>query len=148
MKEEIKINYVLGLLFNKDKSEVLLIRKTKPEWQKDKLNGIGGKIESFDKDEYESQYREFYEETNIKTKDWIKFCTLNLSNGCFVYCFKSFSEINNLKDLKPEKTTEETPEIINVSSIRDRSDVLPNLKWMVPMALDSELKHCEINYPR
>ena len=43
------IKYVVGFAFNKEKTKVLLIKKTKPDWQAGQLNGIGGKIESYDK---------------------------------------------------------------------------------------------------
>ena len=38
-------NYVLGFAFSKSGQMVLLIWKNKPEWQRGKMNGIGGKIE-------------------------------------------------------------------------------------------------------
>jgi 8-oxo-dGTP diphosphatase len=37
--------YVLGFLFDPSQKDVVLIKKLKPEWQKGKLNGVGGKIE-------------------------------------------------------------------------------------------------------
>lgn len=39
-------NYVIGILLNKNKTNVLLIRKKHPEWQKGLLNAPGGHIES------------------------------------------------------------------------------------------------------
>lgn len=39
------MNYVCGFMCSYDLTRFLLIRKTHPEWQKGKLNGIGGKIE-------------------------------------------------------------------------------------------------------
>ena len=52
-------------------SQVLLIWKQKPEWQKGCLNGIGGKIEEGES-AAEAMVREFEEETGVKTavKDW------------------------------------------------------------------------------
>ena len=40
----IKKHYVLGFIFNRQKDNVLLVEKKRPEWQKGKWNGIGGKI--------------------------------------------------------------------------------------------------------
>ncbi len=40
------MNYVCGFMMSWDMQEFLLIKKTHPEWQAGKLNGIGGKIES------------------------------------------------------------------------------------------------------
>lgn len=77
------MNYVCGFLLSWDLQEFLLIRKMKPEWQKGKLNGIGGKIEPKhlimtnmehpEDDKYlmetpqEAMIREFHEETGITT---------------------------------------------------------------------------------
>ena len=36
--------YVLGFAFTEEATSVLLVRKNRPDWQKGKLNGIGGKI--------------------------------------------------------------------------------------------------------
>ncbi len=62
--------YVCGFMFSPDKKQVALIRKTKPEWQKDLLNGIGGKIESGESP-HEAMVREFYEESG-NTYVWRK----------------------------------------------------------------------------
>src|SRR6266853_1956139 len=39
------MNYVCGFMMTWDLQQFLLIRKTHPDWQKGKLNGIGGKID-------------------------------------------------------------------------------------------------------
>lgn len=77
------MNYVCGFMMSYDLMQFLLIRKTHPEWQKGKLNGIGGKIEKKhhvisnpdnpDPDAgywlmetpFEAMVREFHEETGI-----------------------------------------------------------------------------------
>lgn len=55
--------YVLGFLFSN--FDVALIKKTHPEYQKGKLNGIGGKIEPRETP-LEAMEREFFEETGFK----------------------------------------------------------------------------------
>ena len=59
------IYYVVGFLFNPDMTEVVLIKKNRPDWQKGLLNGVGGKIESGE-DPITAMIREFKEETGIK----------------------------------------------------------------------------------
>ena len=39
------MKYVAGFMFSEDRRLVALIRKSKPEWQKGKLNGIGEKAQ-------------------------------------------------------------------------------------------------------
>jgi len=75
------MNYVCGFMMSYDLMQFLLIRKTHPDWQKGKLNGIGGKIETVPDKTYpidpmsssrtetpfEAMIREFHEETGITT---------------------------------------------------------------------------------
>lgn len=60
--------YVIGFIFNEDLSEVLLIRKNRPEWQKGRLNGIGGKVEHFDSTLRHACIREVLEESGLATE--------------------------------------------------------------------------------
>jgi hypothetical protein len=57
-----KDRYVVGFVFSKDLSRVLLVLKNRPAWQDGKFNGIGGKIEG-DETAFEAMNREFVEET-------------------------------------------------------------------------------------
>jgi len=42
--------YTCGFIFHHTNNDnILLIRKERPKWQSGYLNGIGGKIETFDK---------------------------------------------------------------------------------------------------
>lgn len=54
---------------------VALIRKAKPEWQKGKLNGIGGKIEEGE-GPFAAMVREFREETGVDHRDWGTFAEM------------------------------------------------------------------------
>lgn len=56
-----KLEYVVTFLFNHDYTKVWLIEKQKPEWQKGRLNGIGGKIENGETP-VDAAFRELQEE--------------------------------------------------------------------------------------
>jgi 8-oxo-dGTP diphosphatase len=69
--------YVLGFMFAGE--HVGLVRKSKPDWQKGKWNGVGGKIETVqgfmdecDEHPLDAMVREFREETGLETsrEDW------------------------------------------------------------------------------
>jgi len=67
--------YVCGFLFHYGDNnraipaQVLLIKKSRPDWQKYYLNGIGGLINS-DETPHEAMRREFREETGLDIPNW------------------------------------------------------------------------------
>lgn len=58
------IQYVLGFAFDHERN-LLLIEKQKPDWQKGRWNGIGGKLEADDFSLFHAMAREFHEETGV-----------------------------------------------------------------------------------
>lgn len=113
------MNYVCGFMCSWDIQNFLLIRKTHPEWQKGKLNGIGGKIEKKEQvivqnpddsnpdagywlieTPFEAMVREFHEETGIITtrKRWHCFHIEEFTTGpdgqenTRVYFFAAFGD--------------------------------------------------------
>lgn len=61
--------YSLGFMIDKQREEVVLILKRRPELLVGKLNGVGGTIES-PETPIEGMIREFREETGILYKQW------------------------------------------------------------------------------
>src|SRR4051812_44565492 len=86
--------YVLGFLFNPERTHVAMIQKLKgPESVIGKWNGVGGKIEDSDFNSYEAMSREFKEETGIQLADyqWEKFAMLE-GISWNMSCFRAESE--------------------------------------------------------
>lgn len=134
--------YVLGFAFNDDKSKIVLIRKNRPEWQKGKLNGVGGKIEEYDADAYAAMCREFKEEAGIDTtpKDWLHYATLNGDYG-FVIVFCAFGD----RYLQAKAQSDENIEIIDLNDRAVRSGFVSNLNWLIEIALDDEQSKFFVN---
>ena len=131
-------SYVCGFTFSKDKRNVLLIKKNRPDWQKGLFNGLGGHIE---KNETPSQamVREFYEEAGYKTysDSWIQFIKISdpsIFHEWEVYFFFTFQEIECCRTM-----TDEEIKIIPVKDLY-KYKTIQNLKWLIPMALDEDLK--------
>lgn len=124
-------SYVLGFLFNVF-GDVALIRKNKPEWQKGKYNGVGGKIEEGETP-LEAMRREFNEEAGMDIDDWIKVCCLKgwESNDEFIdwelHIFVAIVPILDVKSMTGEQ-------VISFPHFRLPGNVVPNLKWLIPMA--------------
>ena len=124
--------YVAGFLFRAEGREVALIRKTKPDWQRGKLNGIGGKVEKGEHVQ-SAMEREFREETGWAEVRWNKFCTLQVPQASV-----SFFKCMHGDDAVLRSTTDEQVGWFNVQDVLSRNDVvLPNLRWLIPMALCS-----------
>lgn len=128
--------YVVGFLFRKEGREVALIRKEKPEWQKNKLNGVGGKVEPGETP-YEAMVREFREETGADVVAWRLFAGLDCGDAHIdFFCSHQTAEV---------RTT--TNELVEWHSIRNAlltPSLIQNLKWLIPMALDTDCPQAEI----
>lgn len=141
--------YVAGFMFNSGCTHVALVEKQKPDWQRGRLNAIGGKIEQIwvaDDESYPeppavAMAREFVEETGYQTQpdDWTEFCVLHGPHGeltgppwqvHFFYHVAGFHDIE-----KRLRTT--TDERIIVEPIRHRRTRIANLEWLIPMALST-----------
>lgn len=131
------IEYVLGFRFDKNKENVVLIEKLKPDWQKGKLNGVGGKIEISDQQHLNfgqvAIAREFDEEAGLSTKpeDWKEVGSLN-GPDCIVHIFMSIGDIS-------ECHTMESEEIYICSVAEIPTNIVPNLRWLIPIMLDDTI---------
>jgi 8-oxo-dGTP diphosphatase len=132
-----KTKYVVGLMFDVDCTEVLLIRKNKPKWQAGLLNGIGGKIEASDLSAINAMQREFKEEAGEDVWSWIPFCTMSGTNNdgseFQVDFFHARGEyIDQLKSQESEKL-----EVHDVKWIcGGQEKTIGNLPWIIAMAVD------------
>jgi 8-oxo-dGTP diphosphatase len=132
-----KTEYVLGFMFSPDKTAVVLIEKKRPAWQAGKLNGVGGKLEQ-NEWPVDAMVREFKEETGCTTlpADWKYFLTLE-GGDWRVYCYRSFSSARGeLKQMTDEKVDWSFVSRGQVLDCRDK--LIPNLSWIVPLALDGD----------
>lgn len=132
--------YVLGFAFSANKKEIVLIEKQKPDWQKGKLNGVGGKVEP-NEVPYLAMVREFEEETGVKTSisDWDLFGEMVFDNDimggeAIVYLFRMFNDIID------NCTTKETEEVlrVNTDTVLNAFNCMHNLPILIPLALSDE----------
>lgn len=148
------MNYVLGFAFNEAKDNVVLIRKAKPNFQRGRINGIGGKIEhqhGAPELPMLAMSREFQEETgvDILATDWIKFGTIagpcsNDRDAWKIHLFALFDD--RVFDCGTNEQKGETVALYD--PWRLPSNVMNNCRWLVPMALDQarERVFSETNY--
>lgn len=129
-----KTKLVVGFMYFRDTSRVVLIRKNRPEWMAGCLNGVGGHIEEGES-AVEAVVREFQEETGVQTSvdDWSRFCRLDSNHETDV-CF--YAAIAESERKCPVSTT--TDEIVNIVPV-DRlvqmwgDRIAPNMAYLIPM---------------
>jgi len=138
--------YVLGFCFTRDKKKVVLISKLRPAWQNGSLNGIGGKVETYDNSPLDAMIREFKEETGVETliADWDYFTKMIFPNDIMggvavVHCYRMFSNL-----AWQCKTTEEEEIILVDINELDKFDKISNLNFLIPLALDENVTLAEI----
>lgn len=112
-----------------DNYRVVVIRKNKPEWQRGRLNGVGGKIEGEEAPD-EAMAREWREETGTTIDNWDPFVTLRFP-GATIFVFKTVAKV--MPDFR--QTTDEEVSAWIVSGLMRHSGKIPNLNWLIPMAL-------------
>lgn len=123
------MRYIAGLLFNKDHTATALVYKLRgPSSVVGKWNAIGGKVEETDESSHAAMVREFREETGVLVNAWTHFLTLR-GVGWSVDFYHTFSDAA----LSQVRTVEE--ETIKVFYIDSLPPTVPNLRWIIPMAL-------------
>lgn len=123
-------HYVVGFLFDPQRTRVVLIEKLKPDFQKGKLNGVGGKIEDGESP-LDAMIREFREEGGIEIVNWREFCQLKFRNS-IIYFFAAEGEIDKVSSI-----TDEQIKICALDKFGELN-VMANLRWLIPMALDKD----------
>jgi len=125
--------YVLGFLFSKDESHVVLINKLNPAWQKGLFNGIGGKIET-NETARQAMEREFLEETGVEipAKQWTCYAQIHRPNIYLVDVFFAYS------DLAYDAKTVEKEQVEITSTSNLPKNLIPNLNWLIPLARDKQ----------
>lgn len=125
--------FCVGFLFSLQQNSVVLIRKERPEWQMGKLNGVGGKIEG-NETPFDAMSREFHEETGvlIAPEDWLLFLILHDDTEEWEVSFFFCAYSDRVREVSTQ--TDEKVEVIDLSTL-SRHDTIPNLQWLIPMAL-------------
>lgn len=122
-------NYVVGFAKDINSECVVLIEKNRPKWQKGKLNGVGGHIESGETP-FDAMNREFNEEAGgfVSEDAWRLFFVLEeMDSKWIVWFFVAEIDIKFISQQTDEK-------LVIVDRYDLPSNVIDNLYWLIPMA--------------
>lgn len=135
------MNYCVGFIFNEDLTRIILIKKNRgPDCVKNKLNGIGGKIEK-DESGIDAIIRECKEETGLEINNWFYFCELDCNEGKIYFYYAVTDDLYNYKQIEDEKIgiyrLDDFDEYTNEDyEWLDFQDMVCNLNWLIPMSLN------------
>jgi 8-oxo-dGTP diphosphatase len=124
-------DYVLALLFTADAREVVLVRKTRPAWQAGRVNALGGKLargESL----FDAARREVREEAGIDVERWEQFLVW-YDAEYRLQAVRAFDDVARLA------RSAEDQEVFLADVHGLPLDVIDNLRWIVPLALDRDV---------
>lgn len=132
--------YVVGFAFDQARKNVALIRKKRPEWQAGKLNGIEGHVEKGESPEV-AMAREFEEEAGLWLPTWKRFVEYQ-AKDYIVYFFYTITHVlGRVETMTDEDVNIYTLEYLNsISPNWPKNETIPNLKWLIPLALDKNVK--------
>jgi 8-oxo-dGTP diphosphatase len=142
--------YVLGFLFTiEHPGFIVLLKKKFPKWQEGLLNGVGGKIDTSDKDSYTAMDREWREETGLDVSiPWNYFANIG-DNKFRVHCFRYETNETDFFELEEKLPSEndvgEKFEIRDLQILLDseKHEMIPNLQWLLPLAFDKDYRYTE-----
>ncbi|MBI4276420.1 NUDIX domain-containing protein [Candidatus Uhrbacteria bacterium] len=127
--------YTVGFIFNSSFARVLLMHKNRPEWQKGKMNGTGGRIEEGE-ESVACMVREAREETGLSTvpDQWIFLGTIHEPEAVVDF----YATIHHGALDAAATCTDEQVEWCDAAQLP--KNVLSNIPWLVAYALD-RLQH-------
>lgn len=134
-----KKKYVVGFLIHKN-GWVLLLQKTHPDYLAGKWNGVGGKIEEGESS-LEAMRREFKEEAGLDFSAWDLFARLH-TNRADIDCFVGYYD----GDTNDIKTMTDEPVQWFVEHFIDQLDLVPNVKWLLPMTKDVSSRVYDVQF--
>ncbi len=135
------MRYVAGFLFSEDREQVVLVEKIQPEWQRGRLNGVGGKVEPTDDSPTAAMVREFEEETGWLVREWEMFCQVK-RRGDLTCFFRAFAE-GSIEQVSGREAEEIAA--YPVSGVAGLN-TMANLGCLIPLALDGAAKNAIVEY--
>ena len=123
--------YVLALLFSEDRRRVVLMHKTRPVWQAGRVNALGGKLAPGESPA-DAARREVREEAGVDVAAWEEFLVWD-DPVYRMHAVRAFDAA------ALDARTAEDQEVFLADAAALPPNVIDNLRWLVPLALDREV---------
>lgn len=125
------LEYVLALLFTADGREIVLVRKTRPAWQAGRVNALGGKIHDGEALR-DAARREVLEEAGVDVTGWEELLVWHDPEY-------RLRVVRAFDDAARHARTAEDQEVFLAHVGTLPLDVIDNLRWIIPLALDRDV---------
>jgi 8-oxo-dGTP diphosphatase len=126
-----KRQYVLALLFTTDRWQVVLMRRTRPAWQAGRVNALGGALMGGESS-LDAARREVREESGVDVAQWTE--VLKWDDAEY-----RMHVVRAVSELAREARTVEDQEVFLADVNALPANVIDNLRWLVPLALDADV---------
>lgn len=133
--------YVLGFIICEDEDFVLLMRKKRPNWQRGKFNGVGGKIED-DEGPTGAMIREGREEIGIEPT-WRYAGQVYETDIFQLNIFETRMPLGEMTSIRAQE--DEPVEIFPIKQLPEITTI-ENISWIVNLLVDSHLHRFRVKY--
>ena len=127
--------YAAGFLIDRDREQVVLLKKAKPAWQAGRYNAVGGKIE-VGETPVEAMKREFQEEAGVEIplSSWEEFVFMG-GPGWECTFFRAWGDPSRCKTQDPI----EPIEIFQTDAVKVMTpeQAISNVPWLLGIALNT-----------
>ncbi len=123
--------FVLALLYSVDHRQVVLMRRTRPVWQAGRVNGLGGRLMPGETAATAAR-REVREECGVDVAEWRE--VLVWEDAEYV-----MHVMRGESEQAREARTMEDQEVFLADVHALPHNVIDNLRWLVPLALDADV---------
>jgi 8-oxo-dGTP diphosphatase len=127
----VKRGFVLALLYTMDERQVVLMRRTRPAWQAGRVNALGGGIIDGETPASAAR-REVREECGVDVAEWTDVLVWEDAEYR-MHVMRAMSEHAG------EARTMEDQEVFLADVNVLPANVIDNLRWLVPLALDRDV---------
>ena len=123
--------FVLALLYSMDGRQVVLMKRTRPSWQAGRVNALGGGI-LVGETAASAARREVREECGVDVEEWSEVLVWEDAEY-------RMHVMRAMSSRATEARTLEDQEVFLASVDALPENVIDNLRWLVPLALDRDV---------